>query len=102
MSTTYEEVSHCPRCDQVGESKRGGRLAGGERGSSSIQFWCRNNRCRWYNTSWIVQVRADGTFPDAVKKRPKHFHQLPYNNSIVPALEELQYAMTQPGAEMRR
>lgn len=100
--TTYQEVSRCPKCDQPGKPTKGGRLAGAPRGSSSIKFTCENERCRWNTTSWMVQVREDGTFPPAVTRRPKNYPALPHNSSIVESLETLQELTTQPGAEIRR
>jgi len=99
--TTFEEVARCPRCEQPGESKPGGRLPGAARGSSSLTFFCRNTRCRWLNTSWIVQVMPDGTFPPALKKRTKMFPVLPSNPTIADSLDTLQALTTQPGAEIR-
>lgn len=101
--TTYEEVRRCPRCEQPGEGVPGGRLPGAERGSSSIRFTCKNDRCRWLNTPWVVQVRADGTFPAALKKRTKMYPRLPnIGSEYQESLEVLQNMTLQPGAEIRR
>jgi hypothetical protein len=29
--------------------------------------FCRNDKCEWHNTSWLVQVNADGSVPEAYK-----------------------------------
>lgn len=100
--TTYEEVRRCPRCAMPGKPAPGGQLKGGERGSTSITFTCENPRCRWCNSGWVVQVRADGTFPPAVTERDKQFPKLPNNPRIAEGLETLQHLTTQPGAEIRR
>jgi hypothetical protein len=101
--TTYEQVRRCPRCDVPAESVPGGRLQGAVRGSSSLRFTCRNDRCRWNNSSWIVQVRPDGTFPPALTKRDKIFPKLPTPSpELADSLETLEVLTTQPGAEIRR
>lgn len=101
--TTLEEVQRCPRCEQPGEMARSRHLTGTERRSYSLTFTCRNNRCRWNATSWIVQVRADGTFPPALHKRPKQFPKLlDYGGEgVVRSLVEMYEASMIQGAEIR-
>lgn len=101
--TTMEEVSRCPACQQPGERTMGRHLSGTDRRSYSLVFWCRNSRCRWLNTSWIVQVRADGTFPPALKRRTKQFPALGSINTerLMQSLQDL-YDLSLQGGEVRR
>jgi hypothetical protein len=85
--STFEEARRCPRCGEPGEAsgqhsissrnRDGTRRQGITAGARLHQFFCRNSRCRWYNTPWEVQVNPDGTIPPAdapnrarVKLRP--------------------------------
>lgn len=101
--TTLEEVQRCPQCDFPGEVTRHGHLSGTERRSYSLIFFCRNKRCRWYDTSWIVQVRADGTFPPALRKRPKQFPKMDTYGSVdaMRNLVDIYEASLREGAEIR-
>lgn len=60
---TLEEASRCPRCEQPGDNTTEQKIDGGAKGSVIRTYFCRNERCRWHNTSWIVQVKSDGTVP---------------------------------------
>jgi hypothetical protein len=59
---TFEEARACPKCavpGTVGKSKSIPRTR-----DQLITITCQNPRCKWYNTNWTVQRRADGTVPD--------------------------------------
>lgn len=104
--TTLEEARRCPRCNELGEhvEKEDRYLRSGTaRGSKITNFYCRNSRCKWFNTSWTVQVRPDGTIPDALLYRDKKFPELPtWGQRSVDALEEQLRLETQKGgAEVR-
>lgn len=58
---TLDEASRCPKCDQPGDHSSSESRPDG---SIVRTYYCRNERCRWYNTPWIVQVKADGTIPE--------------------------------------
>ncbi len=59
-ATTYETARKCPRCGFYGEETS---AVPGRRASTIHTFMCRTNNCRWENTSWIVQVKNDGSIP---------------------------------------
>ena len=70
--------THCPRCNMPGDLASStpafktypdGRR---EHRGRTDNFVCRNERCRWYNTGWIVQTLPDGTVPER-KKGEKDF-----------------------------
>lgn len=78
--STLEEASRCPRCKEPGKfdgERSLGAQSGATRGAKLKMFMCMNQRCRWYNTTWSVQVNADGTIPPALLNRPKQFTALP-------------------------
>lgn len=98
--TTFDEARRCPRCEELGntESSRPG-----PQGSKINVIRCLNNRCRWYDTTYIVQVNADGSIPKPTTNRHKDFPELPkrsnedverYNQSLLDA--------TLNGGEVRR
>lgn len=72
--TTYDEARRCPRCNELG-SDEGSKS--GPRGSRMHTIRCRNERCRWYNTTYIVQVNRDGSIPPPETHRDKQFRALP-------------------------
>lgn len=74
MDTSYDEARRCRRCQELGVivSTKNDR-----RGGKSVTVQCRNNRCRWFNTNYAFDVRADGTVPPAVINRPKSFPKVP-------------------------
>lgn len=87
--TTYDEARRCPKCTELGrdESEKPG-----PHGSKLHIIRCLNQRCAWYDTTYVVQVNPDGTVPEANTNRPKNFPALPprsdeaverYNQSLL-------------------
>jgi len=50
-SKTLDDVKYCPKCGNHGKVE-------GTRGS--VKITCMNERCPWYETPWIVEVKDDG------------------------------------------
>lgn len=70
--TSWEEARRCPKCTDPGRSSD--PTPTGERdGSTYVVMTCGNPRCKWYEQSWTIRVRADGTIPPAVTQREKTF-----------------------------
>jgi hypothetical protein len=64
--TTLEEAKRCPKCDEPGEhtnTKLGNKNQ--TRGAKNYEFTCRNERCKWLDTPYYVQVNPDGSIPPA-------------------------------------
>lgn len=59
--TTFEDACRCPRCDKPGEATMAKPLPAG---GKMHYIFCRTPLCPWQDTSWMVQVRADGTIPE--------------------------------------
>lgn len=107
---TWEEARRCPRCGLSGElslnetrnvTKHSGRDV--TAGAVIRTIYCRNSRCRWFNTSWTVQVNPDGTIPDPEARRgPKQFQKLDPARAaqLKSYFEDLQHA-TETGGEVR-
>lgn len=105
-SPSYEDASRCPRCDIPGDHTSS-TPAKNSRGKpvSIHMFYCRNENCRWFNTSWIVQVNPDGTIPDPNSDRgvmhEKAFPKMPAisgdEERIIKAVERQVAQETQPG-----
>lgn len=82
---TWDEAKVCPKCGLTGEvmlrekrpvpirDEKGNRIPGVTPGAVLHSIYCRNKRCRWYNTSWQVQVNPDGTIPADDRPRDKQF-----------------------------
>lgn len=101
MSTSYDDAITCPRCgltgDHVEDEDRVVKV-GPERGSKIMKIYCRNPRCKWFNSPWTVQRRPDGTIPDALTHRDKKFPELPsWGASSIDALQRQLELETQPG-----
>jgi hypothetical protein len=63
--TTFEEAKRCPKCQVPGMEVREQKLAENKGKVHFIE--CINPVCKWFQTSWMVQVRPDGTIPDMTK-----------------------------------
>lgn len=72
--TSFDEARRCPRCDEPG---RGIRDFPGPGGSRFHSIMCLNQRCRWHNTTYLIQVNPDGTIPPPTTDRDKNFPALP-------------------------
>lgn len=86
---TWEDATACPKCGYTGElepreSKQvavrdaaGKRIFGVTPGAKLHKIYCRNSRCRWFDTCWTVQVNPDGSIPDPEEHRgPKQYTPL--------------------------
>ena len=113
---SWEEAKVCPKCDMTGEvvlrEKRavkfrdaeGRRIPGVTPGAVIHNIYCRNSRCKWYNTSWQVQVNPDGTIPLDERPREKQFPAVDQHlaRQIQTNLENLQEATLHSGEIKRR
>lgn len=98
--TTLEEASRCPKCKEPGKYD-GERMLQSARGKKIKIFRCENTRCRWYTTTWTVQVNADGTIPPALQHRPKQFTALPDEGGrMLQALDKQLEMETSGGGEI--
>lgn len=104
--TTFEEAQRCPKCELPGEDT-GTTPVRSQRGQQ-VQvhtIYCRNAECKWYNTSWIVQVNPDGTIPVAYSQLGnKKYPQLSPETQtrVEEAIKAQVAAETSPGgAEVR-
>lgn len=74
MSVTFEDAKRCPRCDNPGEDTR---QMPGQDGSTVHIITCRNERCSWFDTNWMIQVKEDGTIPIRDSGGSKQFPAMP-------------------------
>lgn len=70
--TTFEEAKRCPQCEQPGKP-HGTKSAGSRRAGTLHIFMCKNENCKWFDTTWSVQVRPDGTIPEPTLDREKSY-----------------------------
>lgn len=99
--TTYEEAARCPKCEEPGQEVAAETRT--IRGGAQLRtIYCRNSRCAWCNTPWVVQVNPDGTVPPPTTDRQKSFPKLPDRTEAVQAsLERLQNSTLETGSEIR-
>ena len=61
---TYEEAKHCPRCKEEGMLASTTPVTMGRGVGGKVEvFKCMNERCRWFETGWTIQINPDGTIP---------------------------------------
>lgn len=98
-STSYEDALRCPRCELRGDHVESeDRRSTSIRGATILTVYCRNSRCRWYNTSWTIQKNADGTIPPPLLNRAKKFPELPASGArVIQAIEDQLQLEIQPG-----
>ncbi|SRR5258706_13166138 len=72
--STFDEARRCPKCETPGVPM--GESPGPHR-SKIHTFRCMNPRCKWYDTTYIIQVNQDGTIPDPSLTKIKNFPKLP-------------------------
>jgi hypothetical protein len=99
VSTSFEEALRCPRCELRDDHvKEEDKVSKSIRGATILTVYCRNPRCRWYNTSWTIQKNADGTIPPPLLRREKRFPELPSSGGkVIQALEEQVRLEQEPG-----
>ena len=61
--STWEDASKCPSCGAGGSELE--RRAAPSGDGKMITLYCRNPHCEDKNVPWYVQVRSDGTIPEA-------------------------------------
>lgn len=75
METTLDEARRCPKCLELGQP---GGVRPYNRFSSLHTFYCRNDRCPWFDSVCsIVTVNNDGTVHPKVTHRNKSFPPIP-------------------------
>jgi len=70
--TTLEETQRCTTCLFPGKVVQTMRPPHLPRGAKVLVVACDNNRCKFHEERWLVQVNPDGTIPE-YKKGPKTF-----------------------------
>jgi hypothetical protein len=99
--TTFEEACRCPKCGEPGQevAAENRRMRSG---AELKQIYCRNARCNWLDTPWVVQVNPDGTIPEPTLDRQKSFAKLPDRTEAVQRqLQRLQDSTLETGSEIR-
>lgn len=101
---SFDEASKCPKCGLTGDQGRVNSVARSR--DRLIQMTCKNVRCKWYESSWSVQVRPDGSVPDPdTRPRQKDFPERVGGFEIARSMERLEAeleASKNPGAEIKR
>jgi len=70
--STLEEARRCPACNEPGLAN--GTRPAPERWQGTLHlFKCVNQRCLKVDRTWIVQIRPDGTIPEATLNREKNY-----------------------------
>lgn len=113
--TTLEEARSCPQCEEPGREigkkpvkswdDRGFRIPGRTPGAQLHEFMCMNSRCRWFETTYFVQINPDGTIPPANLPSRREDRLRPLDPALAATMkdrfESLRVA-TEKGNEIRR
>src|SRR5436305_15045216 len=95
---TVDEAARCPKCREVGKVVRSGR---GPQLSTARNYQCENEMCRWFQTGWVVQIKADGTIPERSQGdktfEPLDLAQRQAGQRMIEAIEEEENRPTGPG-----
>lgn len=77
-TVTFEEAKRCPKCDNPGELMSTRNVRDNEGRPAKVHILrCQNNRCRWFETDWVVQQLEDGTVPVREGMEQKTFPKMP-------------------------
>jgi hypothetical protein len=101
MSTepTFEQARRCPICEHPGAQIDQRQ---GPRGSKIHTIECRNTRCRWNNTTWIIQVHPDGTVQPATD-HTKNYPKIPdHTDAVQKSMQVLYEQSLRKGGEVQR
>lgn len=100
-STTFEEASRCPKCDNTGEVKQ---TRPGPNKSQIHILTCQNPPCKWYQTDWVVQQLSDGTIPvrEVTERTPKTFPKLYIPQSAREVIDAIKDTELPPDPTSRR
>lgn len=104
---TFEDLKHCPKCKEPGEDGGSVPAPGSPKGTRLHTIYCRNERCKWLDTPWFVQVNPDGSVPKASDhtKRPKLYVGFEGHDQMANQIRqaiEADDAASLKGAEVRR
>jgi hypothetical protein len=61
--TTFDVAKKCPKCNNYGEIVKENPGSVSHPDSKVYTIRCETKLCRWYNTTWIVEVDKDGKVP---------------------------------------
>lgn len=57
MDSTFDAARRCPKCEELGHLTESKSIA---RGNKLHTVICRNERCRWFNTAYVVETNEKG------------------------------------------
>jgi len=71
-----DKRKRCPRCKEPGELE--GIRPTQDLTKKVITMVCRNSRCEWENTGWLITVMLDGSLPaeeapEVLRAKPRAF-----------------------------
>ena len=109
VEDTFEDRKHCPKCKVAGDVTASLPAPPTlPKGTVIKTIYCRNERCNWFDTPWMVQVNPDGSVPAPKDhtKQPKLYQGFEGHtemaNSIMAAMENDRLASMEKNAEIRR
>jgi hypothetical protein len=77
MTASWDDASRCPRHELKGAEQSSRPMKHGEQRGTLVTLTCPQETCEYYDAGWVVQIRPDGTIPDARQSHDKSFDPLP-------------------------
>jgi hypothetical protein len=76
MESELDRRKRCPKCQEPGEEE--GTRPTQDFTKKAITMICRNRRCVWENTGWVISVMLDGSLPaedapEVLRAKPKAY-----------------------------
>lgn len=111
MSASWEDARRCPSDGSPGEivnQQMAKRDSGAPPGTKLVTLICKNTRCEFHETPFVVGINPDGTIPDPTTTREKQFPNLLEGNftakqrarDVVAQLEAERLRTQKEGAEV--
>lgn len=99
MDTTFDAARRCPKCAELGFLKDSKPIA---RGNKLHTVICLNERCRWFNTAYVVETNEKGEVAPPRTRMSKAYPVIPDLTERVQAQLDHQMAQELGGsAEIR-
>jgi endogenous inhibitor of DNA gyrase (YacG/DUF329 family) len=111
---TVEEAMKCPKCGNTGvelhrthiRPKRGPLGIPETSGGTLRTIQCQTKLCRWYEQTYVIQVRPDNTVPDPdLRPRQKQYPPMATNEqakNMTEAASKLLQQSVEEGRNYRR
>lgn len=98
---TFEEAQKCPKCSTPGEISAERSLPRSK--DKLVTLICKNSTCKWFNTTYVVQRRPDGSVPDPdTRPRVKDFPAMHGGLQVAQDMRDVEELLLRQNEQMRQ